>query len=105
MSETFKSIMQGLKDVKAHREGKLNLKTYTIEIMPIPQYKSRTVKSIRNKQKLTQLSFASIFGVSKKTVEAWESGRNCPNGTAQRLLWLINRDNDFLKKENIVVER
>ena len=105
MSDAFKSIIRGLKDVKAHREGKLRLPTNTIEIAPIPQYKSRTVKSIRNKLKLTQVSFASIFGVSKKTVEAWESGKNSPNGTAQRLLWLIKQDDNFLRKENIIIEK
>ena len=104
MSEAFDSIMRGLKDVKAHREGKLKLQTHTIKITPIPRYKSKTVRTIRNELKLTQQAFASIFGVSKKTVEAWESGHNCPNGTAQRLLWLLNQDKDFLKRENILVE-
>jgi putative transcriptional regulator len=104
MSEAFESIMRGLKEVKAHKKGKLKLKTHSIEIAPIPQFTSKKVKSIRNKLHLTQRAFASIFGVSPKTVEAWESGNNKPNGTAQRLLSLINRDNNFLKKEHILVE-
>lgn len=34
-------------------------------------------------------NFAFVFGVSPKTVEAWESGRNVPRGTAQRFLQVI----------------
>lgn len=104
MSRAFDGIMRGLQDVKAHKEGKLKLKSHSIKIAPIPRYRSKTVRAIRNKLNLTQYAFASIFGVSKKTVEAWESGQNCPNGTAQRLLWLINRNNDFLKNEEIIIE-
>ena len=101
MSEAFDSIMRGLEDVKAHRTGKLKLKTHSIIITPVPRYTSKKVKTIRNRLKLTQAAFAAIFGVSQKTVEAWESGHNCPNGTAQRLLWLLNKNNNFLKRENI----
>jgi len=35
------------------------------------------------------------MGVSVKTVEAWESGRNHPNGTACRMLALTRKDPDL----------
>ena len=103
MSDAFESIMRGLKEVKDHRRGKVRLKVRSVEIADIPHYKSRTIKVIRTGLNLTQSSFASVFGVSKKTVEAWESGRNQPNGTAQRLLWLLKNDEDLLKREKIIV--
>ncbi len=104
MSEAFDSIMRGLEEVRAHREGKISLTQHTIKIAPVPHYTSTKVRSIRNKLKLTQPAFAAIFGVSKKTVEAWESGHNSPNGTAQRLLWILNKDKDFIRNEKILIE-
>src|SRR4030066_948046 len=102
MSDAFESIMRGLKDVKDHRQGKARLKPHSIEIAEIPRYRSRTVKEVRHRPKPTQSSFASVFGVSGKTVEAWESGQNIPNGTAQRLLWLLKNDEGLLRRTKII---
>lgn len=103
MSEAFESIMSGLAQVKAHREGKLKLKTTTIEIAPLPQCDAKTVKQLRADLGLTQSIFATALGVSKKTIEAWESGHNVPSGIACRLLEVIGKDKDILEREKIVV--
>jgi putative transcriptional regulator len=42
--------------------------------------------------------FADVVGVSKKTVEAWENGRNKPEGAARRLIGMM------AKNKNIVQE-
>ena len=44
-----------------------------------------------------------FMGVSVKTVEAWESGRNQPIGSACRLLYLTKADPAFPQKAGIVV--
>lgn len=75
--------MRGLGEVKAHREGKLKLKTTTIEIAPLPAYDAKAVKDIRLALGLSQAVFAQVLGVAKKTVEAWKAGRNVPNGSAR----------------------
>lgn len=103
MSEAFESIMRGLAEVKAHREGKLKLKTTTIEIAPLPHCDAETVKQLRAELGLSQSIFATALGVSKKTIEAWESGHNIPSGIACRLLEVIGKDKDILKREKIVV--
>ena len=36
--------------------------------------------------------FSEFMGVSVKTVEAWESGRNIPMGPASRVLDLLSED-------------
>jgi putative transcriptional regulator len=46
--------------------------------------------------------FAKFMGVSVKTVEAWESGRNHPEGTACRLLTMTSNDPTFPVKSGIV---
>jgi putative transcriptional regulator len=103
MSEAFESIMRGLAEVKAHREGRTKLKTTTIEIAPLPRYDAKTVKTLRLALGLSQSIFADALGVSKKTIEAWESGRNVPSGAACRFLEVIKKDKTFLKREKIVV--
>jgi len=103
MSEAFESIMRGLAEVKAHREGKLKLKTTTIEIAPLPHCDAKTVKQLRTELGLPQSIFATALGVSKKTIEAWESGRNVPSGSACRLIDIIRKDMGLLKREKIIV--
>ncbi|HBP38611.1 MAG TPA: hypothetical protein DD640_07715 [Clostridiales bacterium] len=38
---------------------------------------------------MTQTVFASVLGVSKKTIESWEAGLNHPSGASARLLQLL----------------
>ena len=102
MGEVFESIMRGLVEVKAHREGKLRLKTTTIEIAPLPIYDAKAVKTLRLSLGLSQTVFAQVLGVAKKTVEAWESGRNVPNGAARRFLEVLRNDRSFIQREKIV---
>jgi putative transcriptional regulator len=103
MSEAFNSIMRGLVEVKAYNEGKLKLKTTAIEIAPLSHCDANTVKRLRSELGLSQSIFATALGVSKKTVEAWESGRNVPNGSACRLLEVIGKDKSLLERERIVI--
>ena len=38
---------------------------------------------------MTQALFADYMGVSPKTVEAWENGKNHPTGSACRLISML----------------
>jgi len=58
----------------------------------LESFSSEDIKQIRKLVGLSQGIFASSLGVSKKTVDAWERGRNTPEGPSRRLLQLI-RDN------------
>jgi putative transcriptional regulator len=58
---------------------------------------------IRQNLRLPQRAFAKLCGVSDKTVEAWESGRNAPNGSARRLFELIEKDQGILTREGVLV--
>lgn len=98
----FLSIKKGLNEAIEYEKGTHNnVKTNKISIQQIPHYKHKQIKEIRNKLNLTQAVFAEILGVSVKTVEAWESGRNIPNGSAQRILDLLNKEG-FLEKNKIL---
>ena len=100
----YEGIMQGLNEAVAYNEGKLNVKTNTISISPVPEFEAAEIKQIRNTLGMTQVLFAGFMGVSKKTVEAWESGRNRPDGPARRILEMLKVDPDFPQKFNIVTK-
>ena len=50
------------------------------------------VKSIRDKIGLSQVRFAGLIGVSKRTLENWEQGRRHPTGPARALLRILDND-------------
>ena len=67
-------------------------KTYKItdEVTPIRVFTAEDIKKLRKKTRTTQGFLANWLGVSKKTIQPWESGRNTPNGTSARLLTLLD---------------
>lgn len=91
MSEAF-VILSGALDeaINDTKTKKLPRNVRSIEIEPAGVYTSAQVKNIREKIGLTQKLFAKYIGVSTKTVEAWEAGRNKPSGPSSRLLWLLD---------------
>jgi putative transcriptional regulator len=59
------------------------------EVIPVREYTAEDIKRIRKKTGTTQGFLANWLGVSRKTIQAWESGRNIPNGASARLLSLL----------------
>ena len=100
----YKNIIAGLNEaIKNEKEGTLKgVRTRRVTIAPVPHYGATQIKSIRKKLGLSQLAFAKALGVSNKTVEAWEAGRNEPQGPAQRILELLQKESNLLEKHEIV---
>lgn len=106
MSKSYKNLSTGeglitaLEQAIDYEKGKeiKGVKTNKVAVAPLPHYTGNKIKKIRNKLGLTQSIFAHIIGVSIKTVEAWEAGRNEPQGPAQRMLYLLEKDNNLLEK-------
>lgn len=92
MSELYDSLMEGLmEDLNDIRKyGEPQGRKTVIEYVPVKQYSADEVKSIRKNLGISQPVFAKCLGVSKKTVEKWESGENIPSGPASRLLDLFH---------------
>lgn len=57
-----------------------------------------SLKKLRNELAFTQNKFADILGVSNKTIEKWEQGKNPINGPAQRLIYLIMKDHEIIER-------
>jgi putative transcriptional regulator len=72
-------ILEGLKEIKSFKHGKLFLKTTELSEPSEPQV-------IRSKLNLSQSAFAGLLGVSMRTLQDWEQGRRHPQGPAIALL-------------------
>lgn len=92
------SIKQGLKEAIEYEKGNLKFRRKVVRVKAVPKYRAEDIKRIRTKANLSQASLSKVIGVSIKTVEAWERGRNVPQGPAQRLLDLIDKEPEIIKK-------
>ena len=72
-------ILEGIREVRAHKAGEKALPTHTLRKPAPPQI-------IRANLKLSQSAFAGLMGVSVRTVQDWEQGRRKPSGPAVALL-------------------
>lgn len=99
----FEDIKTGLMEAIEYEKGNLKANTRTLSVIPIEEFTPSEIKDIRKSVGMTQVLFAKYLGVSLKTVEAWEAGRNQPNGTACRLLAITKKDPMFPKSSGIVL--
>lgn len=108
MSEFFDEIMASIDETReAAQKKELKAKIF---IKPVKKYDAESVRNLRLSLNLTQTMFAGMLGVSQKTVEAWESGRNIPMGPASRVLDLLAEDktvmdrfviNEHIREKNV----
>lgn len=100
----FDEIKLGLGQAIEYEKGNLKAKKVTLTIVPVDTFTPQEIKEIRNNTGLTQVLFAKYMGVSVKTIESWESGRNHPEGAACRLLTLTRNDPGFPQKSGIIAQ-
>lgn len=72
-------IIEGIREIKAFKEGKVDLVTRKLSEPSHP-------KTIRARLKLSQTAFAGLMGVSARTIQDWEQNRREPSGPAKSLL-------------------
>ena len=98
----YDEIKLGLEQAVEYNKGNLKARKTTLTIVPLKNFTSKEIKEIRNNAGMTQALFAEFMGVSVKTVEAWEAGKNKPEGAARRLLALTHDDPAFPIASGIV---
>ena len=98
----FEEIKTGLNEAIEYEKRNLKANTRTLSITPVEEFTASEIKEIRKNAGLTQSVFAKYLGVSLKTVEAWETGRNQPNGSACRLLSITRKDPQFPRNSGII---
>ncbi|MCL2441463.1 MAG: helix-turn-helix domain-containing protein [Treponema sp.] len=94
----YKSITKGLNEAVDYQQGKIKVRKTRITIKPVETFNTDDIKQIRQRTGLSQVIFAGSMGVSTKTVEAWENGRNKPDGASRRLLEIVRDDPAFLAR-------
>lgn len=90
----FDGLMSGLTEALAYEKGSAKAETYARK-QSLPDV---NVAKERNSLNMTQKAFAALIGVSKRTVEAWESGKCTPSPTAKKLIYLISIDPSLINK-------
>ena len=71
-------ILEGLRQLKRGEVGRV------VNVPP--------VASIRERTGLSQAKFASLLGVSVRTLQEWEQGRRAPSGAARTLLMVAAKN-------------
>jgi putative transcriptional regulator len=104
MSSLGYELASALEGSLDYVKGNRKLRTTQYSIPELPKIGSEDIKRIRNKLELTQEAFSLILGVSKKTVEAWESGRNSPQGPASRVISMLDKQPGILKTLGVKIK-
>lgn len=98
----YNDIKLGLNQAIEYEKKTIKARKATFNILPLEHFTASDIKDIRNLTGLTQILFAEYMGVSVKTVEAWESGRNHPDGAACRLLTITKHNPSFPISSGII---
>ena len=56
-----------------------------------------TIKEIRKASGMTQAEFAEYFGISVRTIEAWESRREAPEYLLKLMIYKLIKENIIRK--------
>lgn len=91
----YEGIMDGLKEAVAYKNGDRSRCRVSVRKALIPEYKAEDIIRTRKALNMTQSAFALALGVSSRTVEAWEAGKNLPSGPARHLLFLLEGDHSL----------
>ncbi len=98
----FGELMEGVAAMKAHREGKLTLRSYKIDPAPLPKVDSKLIRDTRKKLRCSRAVFARKLRINERTLEKWEQGRAKPNPQAAALVLLVRKYPDTLERLEIV---
>lgn len=88
----YEELKTSLEEAVAFSKGDRSRCRVHVRELPVPEYKAPDVARMRKALNLSQRSLATVLGVSPRTVEAWEAGKNEPSGSARRLLYLFDCD-------------
>ncbi|MGA8110063.1 MAG: hypothetical protein WB974_11540 [Acidobacteriaceae bacterium] len=101
----FNELMEGVEAMKAHREGKITLRTWRHEPAPLPQLDSAFIRETRAQLRCSRAVFARRLRINERTLEKWEQGRAKPNPQAAALLLLVRHYPDTLQRLERVSSR
>ena len=98
-------LMEGVSEMKRHREGKITLRSYKVEASPLPKVDSKIIRDTRKKLRCSRAVFARKLRINERTLEKWEQGRAKPNPQAAALVLLVRKYPDTLARLEAVARR
>ena len=96
--DIFGEVIEGVAAMKAHRQGKVTLRTHKVEALPLPKVDSKLILDTRKKLRCSRAVFARRLRINERTLEKWEQGRAKPNPQAAALVLLVRRFPDTLAR-------
>jgi putative transcriptional regulator len=103
--DIFNELMEGVAAMKRHREGKLTLRSYKVDVSPLPKVDSKLLRDTRKRLRFSRAVFARKLRINERTLEKWEQGRAKPNPQAAALVLLVRRFPDTLARLDEVAGR
>jgi putative transcriptional regulator len=103
--ELFDELMEGVAAMKNHRRGKLTLRTYKVDVAPLPKVDSKLLRDTRRKLRCSRAVFARRLRINERTLEKWEQGRAKPNPQAAALVLLVRKYPDTLARLDALAAR
>lgn len=94
----FRELMAGVDAMRAHREGRVTLRTHHVEPLSVPTVDPEFVRETREALQMSRRVFAFKIGVNPRTLERWEQGRSRPNEQAAVLIRLVRKYPDTLQR-------
>ena len=91
-------VLDGLREVRRHRAGKLTLRTVQVDPRPLPELTPDAIRGIRNRLDVSRAVFAHMIRVPVRTVERWEQGRSSLPGPATALILLAEKYPDTFER-------
>ncbi len=96
--DLFGELMEGVSAMRAHREGRITLRSHQVERLSLPRINQQIIRSTRERLRMSRPAFAYRIGVNPRTLERWEQGRSRPNDQAAALILLVRKYPDTLKR-------
>jgi putative transcriptional regulator len=94
----FGELTEGVRAMRAHREGRITLRSHHVPALSLPAVNDRLIRTTRERLRMSRAAFAHRLGVNPRTLERWEQGRSKPNDQAAALILLVRKYPDTLDR-------
>src|SRR5260370_24562294 len=91
-------LLEGVEAMKKHREGKLTLRSYKVELTPLPAVNSKFIWETRKRMRCSRAVFARKLRINVRTLEKWEQGRANPHPHAAALVLQLRNYPDTVER-------